>query len=150
MSEDFMEVTYDKFLFTVKHDYLYHPEESWAKEDGDLITVGVTDFFQKTAGDVAFIELPEIGTEVAMGGEAGVIETIKITVSPISPVSGLIKEVNTGLRDNPQWVNNDPYGEGWLFKVVPSNWEGEKKDLMDADTYFPRMEGKIREEMAKT
>ncbi len=150
MSEDFMEVTYDKFLFTVKHDYLYHPEESWAKEDGDLITVGVTDFFQKTAGDVAFIELPEIGTEVARGSEAGVIETIKITVSPISPVSGLIKEVNTGLRDNPQWVNNDPYGEGWLFKVVPSNWEAEKKDLMDADTYFPRMEGKIREEMAKT
>jgi glycine cleavage system H protein len=150
MSEDFMGVTYDKFLFTVKHDYLYHPEESWAKEDGDLITVGVTDFFQKTAGDVAFIELPEIGTEVARGSEAGVIETIKITVSPISPVSGLIKEVNTGLRDNPQWVNNDPYGEGWLFKVVPSNWEAEKKDLMDADTYFPRMEGKIREEMAKT
>ena len=149
MSEDFMEVTYDKFLFTVKHGYLYHPEECWAKEDGNLITVGVTDFFQKTAGDVAFIELPEIGTEVTRGDEVGVIETIKITFSPISPVSGLIKEVNGGLGDNPQWVNNDPYGEGWLFKVVPSNWEADKKDLMDAEAYFPRMEGKIKEEMAK-
>ncbi len=149
MSEDFMEVTYDKFLFKVKPDYLYHREESWAKEDGDLITVGVTDFFQRTAGDVAFIELPEIGTEVIGGDEVGVIETIKITVSPISPVSGLIKEVNSGLGDNPQWVNNDPYGEGWLFKVVPNNWEADRKELLDAQTYFPRMEGKIKEEMAK-
>ena len=149
MSVDFMEVTYDKFLFKVKLDYLYHPEESWAKEDGDLVTVGVTDFFQKTAGDVAFIELPEIGTEVNRGDEVGVIETIKITVSPISPVSGLIKEVNSGLGDNPQWVNNDPYGEGWIFKVVPNDWETDRKELLEAHTYFPRMEGKIREEMAK-
>lgn len=149
MSEDFMEVTYDKFLFKVKSGYLYHPEESWAQEDGGLITVGVTDFFQKTAGDVVFIELPEIGTEVIRGNEVGVIETIKITFSPISPVSGLIKEVNSGLGGNPQWVNNDPYGEGWIFKVVPSNWEADKKDLMDAETYFPRMKVKIEGEMAK-
>ncbi len=148
MSEEFMEVTYDKFLFKVRTDYLYHPEESWAREDGNLITVGVTDFFQKTAGDVAFVELPEIGMAVTRGDEVGVIETIKITVSPISPVSGLIKEVNTGLGDNPQWVNNDPYGEGWIFKAVPNNWETEKKELLDAQTYFPRMEGKIKEEMA--
>ncbi len=149
MGQEFMEATYDKFLFKVKSDYLYHPEESWAKEDGDLITVGVTDFFQKTAGDVAFIELPEIGTAVNRGDEVGVIETIKVTVSAISPVSGQIKEVNSGLGDSPQWVNNDPYGEGWLFKVVPKNWEADKKELMDAEVYFPRMEGKIKEEMAK-
>lgn len=149
MSAEFLEVTYDKFLFKVKLDYLYDPEESWAKEDGDLITVGVTDFFQKTAGDVAFIELPEIGTAVNRGDEVGVIETIKVTVSPISPVSGLIKEVNSGLGDNPQWVNNDPYGEGWLFKVVPKNWEADRKELLDEQTYFFRMEGKIKEEMAK-
>jgi len=141
MRDDFLEVTHDKFLFKVKHGYLYHPEECWAKENGDLITVGVTDFFQKTAGDVAFVELPEIGTRVTRGDDVGVIETIKITVSPVSPVSGLIKEVNSGLGDNPQWVNDDPYGEGWLLKVVPSNWE--------AETYFPRMEAKIKEEMAK-
>ena len=149
MSDEFLEVTYDKFLFKVKHNYLYHPEESWAKGGGDLITVGVTDFFQKTAGDVAYIERPEVGIKVTRGDEAGVIETIKITVSPISPVSGLIKEVNSGLGDNPQWVNNDPYGEGWIFKVVPSNWEADKKELLDAEAYFPRMDGKIREEMAK-
>ncbi len=149
MSEVFMEVTHDKFLFRVKPDFLYYPEESWVKEDGDLITVGVTDFFQKTAGDVVFIELPEVGTKVARGDEGGVIETIKVTVSPISPVSGVIREVNSGLGDNPQWVNNDPYGEGWIFKVAPSNWEADRKELLDAQAYFPRMEGKIKEEMAK-
>ena len=149
MSDEFLEATYDKFLFKVRNDYLYHPEESWARDDGDLITVGATDFFQKTAGDVAFIELPEIGAAVTRGDEVGVIETIKVTVSPISPVSGLIKEVNSGLGDNPQWVNNDPYGEGWIFKVVPSNWEADRKELLDAQTYFPKMQGKIKEEMAK-
>ncbi len=149
MSSEFLEATYDKFLFRVKADYLYHREESWAKEDGDLITVGVTDFFQRTAGDVAFIELPEIGAAVSKDDEVGVIETIKVTVSPISPVSGVIQEVNNGLVDNPQWVNNDPYGEGWLFKVVPNNWESERKELLEAQAYFPRMEGKIKEEMAK-
>ena len=149
MSDEFLEATYDKFLFKVRNDYLYHPEESWAKEDGGLIMVGVTDFFQKTAGDVAFIELPETGAAVTRGDEVGVIETIKVTVSPISPVSGLIKEVNSGLGDNPQWVNNDPYGEGWIFKVAPSNWDAERKELLDARTYFPRMEGKIKEEMAE-
>ncbi len=149
MSDDFIEATYDKFLFKVKSGYLYHPEESWAKKDGDLIAVGVTDFFQKTAGDVVFIELPEIGNEVTRGNEVGVIETIKVTISPISPVSGLIKEVNSGLGDNPQWVNDDPYGEGWIFRVVPSNWEADKKELLAAETYFQKMEMKIREEMAK-
>ncbi len=149
MRDEFLEVTYDKFLFKVKQDYLYHPEESWANEEGDLITVGVTDFFQRTAGDVAFVELPEIGTTVTKTDEVGVIETIKVTVSTISPVSGTIKEVNSGLPDNPQWVNNDPYGNGWLFKVAPSNWEAEKKELLDAQTYFERMEGKIKEEMKK-
>ncbi len=149
MSDGFMEVTHDKFLFRVKDGYLYYPEESWAKEDGDLITVGITDFFQKTAGDVAFIELPEVGTKVAVGDEVGVIETIKVTVSPISPLSGVIREVNSGLGDNPQWINNDPYGEGWIFKVAPSNWEADRKELLDAQAYFPRMEGKIEEEMAK-
>lgn len=138
MSEDFMEVTYDKLLFRVRKGLLYHPEECWANEEGDLITVGVTDFLQKTVGDVAFLELPEAGTELIRDGEAGTMETIKATIALISPVSGKIKEVNRGLDENPQLINTDPYGEGWLFKVEPGDWEGDKKLLMDAQTYFPR------------
>jgi glycine cleavage system H protein len=149
VSSDFLEVTHGKFIFRVKKDYLYHPDECWVKKDGELVTVGVTDFFQKTIGDVIFIELPETGTEVTKGDEAGTIETIKVNVTVISPISGTIKEVNGGLGDNPQRVNNDPYGEGWLFKMAPSDWEADKKELMEAQVYFSRMEEKITKEMAK-
>ena len=149
MSDNFIEVTHEKFIFRVERTYLYHPDECWVKRNGDLVTVGVTDFFQKTIGDVIFIELPETGTEVTKGDEAGMIETIKVNVTLISPVSGTIKEVNTGLGDNPQWVNSEPYGEGWLFKMAPSDWEADKKELMEAQVYFSLMEKKITKEMAK-
>ena len=144
-----MEFTYDKFIFRVHGAYLYHPDECWVKKDGELVTVGVTDFFQKTIGDVIFIELPETGSELTKGDEAGMMETIKVNVTVISPVSGTIKEVNTGLGDNPQWVNTDPYDKGWLFKVVPGNWETDKKELMEAQVYFSIMEKKITKEMTK-
>ena len=149
MSSDFLEVTHDKFIFRVKSSYLYHPDECWVRNDDDLVTVGVTDFFQKTIGDAIYIELPGSGTELVKGDEAGMIETIKVNVTVISPVSGTVKEVNRGLGDNPQWVNNDPYGEGWLFKIAPNDWEADKKGLMEARTYFSIMEEKINNEMAK-
>ena len=149
MTNDLMEMTYDKFIFRVESSYLYHPDECWVKRDGNLVTVGITDFFQRTMGDVIFIELPETGSELTKGDEAGMIETIKVNVTVISPVSGTIKEVNEGLKDNPQRVNSEPYGEGWLFKMAPSDWETDKKELMEARPYFSGMEEKIRKEMAK-
>jgi glycine cleavage system H protein len=149
VSVDYLEVTYDKFVFRVMKNYFYHPEECWAKEEGGLILVGITDFLQKTVGDVAFFELPEAGAELTPGGEAGTMETIKTTVALISPVGGTIQEVNGELDENPQLVNTDPFGAGWIFKVVPGNWEADQKGLMDARTYFPKMEEKIKAEMAK-
>ena len=149
MDDDFMEVTYDKFTFWVMKDYLYHPEECWAKEEGGLIKVGVTDYLQKIAGDVAFLELPEAGKEVSRDGGAGTMETIKTSIMLISPVGGIIKEVNSGIDENPQLVNTVPYGEGWLFRVEPNDWKEDKKLLMDAQTYFPRMKEKIKAEMSK-
>ncbi len=144
-----MEFTYDKFIFRVHGTYLYHPDECWVKREHHQVMVGVTDFFQKTVGDAIFIELPEVGTEVTKGDEAGMIETIKVNVTLISPVSGTVEEVNVGLGDYPQWVNTDPYDKGWLFKVVPGNWESDKKELMEALVYFTRMKEKIHNEMAK-
>ena len=149
VSDDFMEVTYDKFVFKVMKRYFYHPEECWAKEEDGIITVGVTDFLQRTVGDVAFLELPGAGKEVARDGGAGTLETIKTSIMLISPVGGKIQEVNAGLDENPQLINTDPYGEGWLFKIAPEDWEGDRKNLLDAPAYFPRMEAKIKEEMAK-
>ncbi len=149
MSDEFLEVTRDKFIFRVKTSYLYHPDECWVKNDAGLLTVGVTDFFQRTVGDMIYIDLLEIGTKVAQGDEASMIETIKVNVTVISPVSGTIKEVNEGLKDNPQWVNSDPYGAGWLYKITPDNWETDQKGLLEARAYFSNMEEKIQSEMAK-
>ena len=149
MNEEVMEVTYDKFTFRVRKDYWYHPEECWAKGSGGLVIVGVSDFLQKVVGDVAFLELPEAGAELTPGGEAGTMETIKTTVSLISPVGGTIQEVNGELDENPQLVNTDPYGAGWIFKVAPRNWEADRKGLLNAEAYFPKMEEKIKAEMAK-
>ncbi len=149
MNEDFMEVTFDKFVFRVAKTYLYHPEESWAKGEEGLVRVGVSDFLQKTVGDVAFFTLPPAGEEIETGGFAGTMETIKTTVDLVSPVSGIIREVNPALEDNPQLVNLDPYGEGWVMKVEPRDWEADQKKLLSAASYFPLMEEKIKKEMAK-
>ncbi len=149
MGEDFLEVAYDKFVFRVKTGCLYHPEECWAVEEGGLVKVGVTDFLQRVVGDLIFLKLPETGAAIARGGYAGTLETIKTTVDLFCPVSGRIAEVHSGLVDNPQPINSDPYGEGWLFKVATDDWEGDKIYLMDAKTYFPKMEAKIKEGMAK-
>jgi glycine cleavage system H protein len=77
------------------------------------------------------------------------METIKTTVALISPVGGTIQEVNGELDENPQLVNTDPYGVGWIFKVAPRNWEADRKSLLNAEAYFPKMEEKIKVEMAK-
>jgi glycine cleavage system H protein len=146
---DSLEVTYDKFVFRAKTGYFYHPEECWAAQEGDLIRIGVTDFLQKIVGDLVFLDLPKTGDQIIRDGYAGTMETIKTTVDLVCPVGGRIAGVNSGLIDNPQPINSDPYGEGWLFKVVPSDWEVDKKNLMDDQTYFPKMEAKIKEEMAK-
>lgn len=145
----YLETTYDKFIFRASVDCLYHPEECWVREDGGLLVVGVTDFQQKVGGDIAFVETLETGSEVKQGGGAGTLETIKTTLTVVSPVSGEISEVNSSLEDDPQLINTDPFGEGWLYKIKPSNWEGEKANLLDAQTYFPKMEEKIRREMEK-
>ena len=149
MSNDFLEVAHDKFIFKVKTGYLYHPDECWVKNDSGLVTVGITDFFQRTVGDMIYIDLPEIGTKVTQGDEACMIETIKVNVTVISPVSGTIKEVNEGLKDNPQWVNGDPYGTGWLYRIAPDDWRADQKGLLDARVYFCKMEEKIQSEMTK-
>lgn len=149
MIEDFLEASYDKFTFRVEKGLLYHPEECWVQEESGGVTVGVTDFLQKTAGDVALLELPPAGADLIAGGPAGTLETIKATVTLISPLSGRIQEVNPALDDEPQLINTDPYGEGWVFKVQPADWAAERRSLWDAETYFRRMEEKIRQEMAR-
>ena len=102
--------------------------------DAGTASVGVTDFAQDQLGDVVFVELPELGATVTGGEEAGVAESVKSDSDVCSPVTGEVIEINESLEDEPEKLNEDPYGEGWLFRVRLSD-AGEIDGLMEADAY---------------
>jgi len=146
---EFLEAIYEKFIFKVKVGYLYSQEEFWANFQDGAASVGLTDFMQKAKGDVAFLETVEPGTVVKRGDEIGKIETIKATFGIISPVSGKVAEVNPEMDASPYLINHDPYGAGWIYRIEPSDPEGDKAQLMDAKEYFEAMKDKIAREAKK-
>lgn len=114
----------------------YLSSHEWARleEDGTTVTVGITDHAQDLLGDVVFVELPEVGAEIAAGEEAGVVESVKAASDIFSPVSGEVIAINEDLEDAPEMVNNEPYDDGWFFKLKISDAE-ELNALLDADAY---------------
>ncbi|WP_426143708.1 glycine cleavage system protein GcvH [Pseudomonas sp. DWP3-1-2] len=106
----------------------------WAKVEGDLIVVGISDHAQEALGDVVFVELPEIGKVFAAGDAAGVVESVKAASDIYSPVAGEVVEVNEALGTEPEALNNTPY-ESWIFKVKPSAADADLAKLLDADGY---------------
>ena len=112
----------------------YSEDHEWVSVDNGVATVGITDFAQKALGDVVFVELPEIGSTIAQGGETGVVESVKAASEIFAPVSGEIVEINEELEANPALVNEDAEGDAWFFKVKMSN-EEELEELMSADDY---------------
>lgn len=146
---EFLEHTYEKFIFKVKVGYLYSQEEFWANFQDGAATVGLTDFMQKAKGDVAFLETVEPGTVVQRGDEIGKIETIKATFGIISPVSGKVAEVNPEMEASPYLINQDPYGAGWIYRFELSDPEGDKARLLEAKEYFEIMKAKVAEEAKK-
>jgi len=147
--EDYLETSYEKFVFRVKIGYLYSNDDFWASVSDNVATVGVSDFLQKARGDVAFLETAEVGTDVRQGQELGKIETIKATFAILSPVSGKIAEVNPELEASAFLINEDPYGAGWLYKIELTDTEGDKASLLQAGEYLEVMKLKIVEEMKK-
>lgn len=112
----------------------YTLTHEWVRQDEDgLVTVGISDHAQQLLGDMVFVELAELGG-VKSGTETGVVESVKAASDIYAPLSGEIVEVNMLLSDNPELINTDPYGDGWLFRMEPND-EDEINDLMDADTY---------------
>src|SRR3989338_6001983 len=101
----------------IPKDLRYAETHEWIRAEGDTATVGVTDHAQEELTDVVFVELPKIGTRVAAGAECAVVESVKAASDIYTPVSGEIVEVNRRLEAEPGLVNNDPYGEGWFFKI---------------------------------
>jgi len=112
----------------------YSEDHEWITVDGDIGTVGITDFAQQQLGDVVFVELPEVGATLDAGDEAGVVESVKAASEIYSPVSGQVTETNGDLEDAPDTVNSDAESDGWFFKIKLSD-AAELDDLMDAAAY---------------
>ena len=115
-------------------DYRYTKEHEWIKVNGDIGTIGITDYAQHELGDVVFVELPAAGTKVTAGQVFGTVESVKAVSEIFGPVSGEVTEANDALSGTPETVNNDPHGAGWLIKVKLSN-PAEASGLMDAAAY---------------
>ena len=115
-------------------------DHEWARLEGDLIVVGITNYAQEQLGDIVFIELPGVGSTVEQGQEAAVIESVKAAGDVKSPVTGSIAEINEALVDHPETVNQDPAGEGWFYKVTPAD-PAEMDDLLDETAYVSMLAG---------
>ena len=112
----------------------YTEDHEWLRVDGDVVVVGITEHASTQLGDVVFVELPEVGTMVAAGDEIVVIESVKAASDILAPVDGEIIEVNTALADDPSLANSDPLGEGWFFKIKPSD-PSQLDGMMDEAAY---------------
>ena len=120
-------------------DLKYTESHEWIRFEGEIATVGITDFAQDSLGDIVFLELPEPGTVFQQGETVGVVESVKTVSDILAPVSGEIREVNSSLGTHPESVNKDPYGEGWLFKISPANAD-EMTSLLSSSDYKAKVE----------
>ncbi len=115
-------------------DLKYHAEHDWARIDGDEATFGITWYAQDSLGEVVFFDPPDVGSSVSVDASYAEVESVKAVSDVISPLSGEITEVNEAAKENPDVINNDPYGDGWLVKVKLSD-TAEVDQLMDAEAY---------------
>ncbi|HCT6745520.1 glycine cleavage system protein GcvH [Acinetobacter baumannii] len=111
----------------------YARTHEWVKIEGDLVITGITDHAQDELGDLVYVETPEVGSQVTAGEQAGVVESVKTASDIHAPVSGTVVEVNTDLEDDPDFVNEDPYGKGWIYKIKPDNIADVEKLLTNAE-----------------
>lgn len=112
----------------------YAATHEWARQEGDLIVTGISDHAQISLGDLVFVEAPEVGSDVVAGEQAGVVESVKTASDIHAPVSGEVVEVNPALEDDPEIINSDPYGKGWIYKIRPAN-PAQLDSLLSAEEY---------------
>jgi len=118
----------------IKPELKYTKDHEWISIDGDNATIGITDYAQGELGDIVFVEIEALGEELEKEEIFGSVEAVKTVSDLFLPVSGEITELNEGLEDNPELINDDPYGEGWIIKMKISN-QSELSDLLSADDY---------------
>lgn len=121
-------------------DLRYAASHEWVRlEEDDTAVIGISDHAQEAMGDLVYVEVPEIDTEVGVGDDIGVVESVKAASDVYAPVSGTVLEVNGDLADSPELVNGDPYGDGWLFKIKLNN-VGELEELLSSEDYLAQLE----------
>ena len=118
-------------------DLKYHSEHDWARVDGDTATLGITWYAQDQLGEVVFFDPPEVGATITKDSPYAEVESVKAVSDVVAPLSGEIVAVNEGLKDNPEKVNDDPYGDGWLVRVRVAD-QAEVDALLDVDAYRSR------------
>ena len=118
----------------VPRELRYTKTHEWVKLDGDIVTLGITDFAQEQLSDLTYVELPDVEDEVAAMDEIGVVESVKAASDVYAPVAGVVVEVNRDVQETPEIVNSDPYGAGWLFKIRAQHPD-DFETLLDADQY---------------
>lgn len=99
----------------------YASTHEWVRIEGDLVVTGISDHAQDALGDLVYVETPEVGQQITAGQQAGVVESVKTASDIHAPVSGTVVEINANLEDDPDFVNDDPYGKGWIYKIKPDN-----------------------------
>lgn len=138
--------------YNMPDEFYYHEEHSWARVENGKVTVGMNDFFQKEAGDIVFIDLPEEEEEVSQGEVCGKIQSRKWIGKLVAPVSGEIVEINEDLEDDTSLINSDPYGRGWILVIEAEDLDSELGNLMQGDALVSFIEREIKvaeEEKAK-
>ena len=122
----------------VPADLKYTEDHEWIKVEGDIATIGITDYAQGELGDVVFVELPEVGAEITKGDPFGTIEAVKAVSDLFAPANGEVVEINEALADAPETVNKSPYEDGWMIKVKLAD-AGDLGDLLDAAAYTTKI-----------
>jgi glycine cleavage system H protein len=117
--------------YNMPDDLIYHEDDTWIKVEGDKVRIGMTDFFQQAAGDIVYVDLPFEDDEVQQGEPFGKAQSSKWIGKLVAPLSGTIEEVNYELDSDSTIINKDPYGEGWVIVLAPSDLEGEKEGLIE-------------------
>jgi len=145
---DYMTEMIDKFILKVKKGLFYSDNDFWAQKEEDSVRIGLSDLLQQMVSDVFFVDLADIGTHVELGDELGAFESTKIAMEIITPLSGTVIEKNSILEDSPEFVNEDPYGKGWLYVIRPDDIS-ELDLLKSANEYFEYGIEKAKHELGK-
>ena len=119
--------------YEVPENLYYHKEYLWAKVENGKVKIGIIDFAQKQLNDIVYVELPSVGDAITQNEPFGTLESVKAVSDLVAPVSGTVESINEELEAKPDLVNEDPYNEGWLLIVAPTNLDAELKEIMNFD-----------------